>query len=116
MIKKDIEITTKIQGQKTFEKPDEPYQYILAFLETDGIWIFDSKNYKVFVSIGILPLRMRPIVSTFDTDAGLDVTRADVLDRSSLAKIRQRNMPEIQSASDTKLVVTGIITLHRLMG
>lgn len=58
---------------------------------------------------------MHRIVSIFDTGAGENLMRANVLERSLLSEFRQTEMPEIGSACDTKLVMFGIITLYFCM-
>lgn len=59
---------------------------------------------------------MRPIVCIFDTGAGPNLIRADVLDTSGQGSIGQRDMLDIRNAFDTRLKVSGTITLHLGMG
>lgn len=59
---------------------------------------------------------MRQILCVFDTRAGPNLIQADVLDRSWLDSIRQRNMPDICSVSDIQLEVSGTIAFHLRMG
>lgn len=59
---------------------------------------------------------MGPIACLFDTDARSNLVRADVLYQDGLNIIRKSNMLEIQSVSDTILVVYRSIYLHLCMG
>lgn len=60
-------------------------------------------------------LRLCPNVIVFDTSTGPNLIRSDVFDASWLRSICQRDISNISSASDAKLRVSGIITLHRQM-
>lgn len=55
---------------------------------------------------------MRKIAFVFDTGESPNITRGHVLDTTLLDDIRQRAIPEIQSASNSKLTVSGSIVLH----
>lgn len=59
---------------------------------------------------------MRSFACLFDDAAVLNLIRADVLVPIWLDSISKRNMPDIRSASDTELGVSGTITLHLCMG
>lgn len=59
---------------------------------------------------------MRPIGCIFDIGVGSSLMTADLWDQIWLVNIRQRDLPEIRSAPDTKLVVSGIITIKLRMG
>lgn len=59
---------------------------------------------------------MYPIVSLFDTCADPDITTADALGQDWLDNILQRDTPEIQGASDAKIVGSGTLILHIRMG
>lgn len=87
------------------------YKNGLAFPEIDEVSLFKNKNYQVSVPIGLRSSRMSPIQCVFDTGTGTNLIRADVLDPIWLNSIRQRDMPDIRSASDTKFKVSGTITL-----
>lgn len=58
---------------------------------------------------------MGPVVSVFDTGAGPNPIRTDVTDTSWQEIIRQRDMPEIRSASDTRLSASETVTFHLWM-
>lgn len=58
---------------------------------------------------------MCPIVCAFYTGAGLNLIRAYVLGQGWFYNIRQRDVLEIRSATDTKLAVSVISTLHLRM-
>lgn len=98
------------------KKPDEPYQDTLPISEPGDVSLSKIRNYKGSFSIGFKLPPMHSILCVFDTGAGLNLTSADVLDHRWLDIIRQSGMPESRSASDTRLVVSGILTLHLLAG
>lgn len=75
-----------------------------------------SNKYKVPVTIGIDSSHICPVVCVLDTGTGPNLTRTDVLDPGWVQNIHQRDVPEIRSASDTRLSVLGTITLHLRMG
>lgn len=62
------------------KKPDKVYQDILAFPETDEILLFKSKSSRIFASTGLNSSRMRTIFCVFETGAGPNFIRSDVLD------------------------------------
>lgn len=105
VIKKETQVTAGNRNQNNPRKPDEPYQYIFALQETDESLLFKMKNYKVSVSIGLLLLHMRRFVCVFDTNRGPTFKRADVLDPTWLDRVFHGDMPEIRSASGTRLIV-----------
>lgn len=51
-------------------------------MEAVEVLLFDNNNYKVSDSMGLNDSHMRRIAFIFDTGAGTDLVRADVLDRS----------------------------------
>lgn len=59
---------------------------------------------------------MRPIICVFDTGAGPKLIRDDVVNLSRLDCVRHGDMPEIRRAWDTRLNVSGTITLYLRMG
>lgn len=59
---------------------------------------------------------MHATVCVLDTGAGANNIRAHALDPNWLDTIYQRDMPETQCASDTKLDVFSSIILHAGMG
>lgn len=59
---------------------------------------------------------MRPVVYTFDSGAGPTLIVAEILNRSGLDNTQHHEMPEIQSASDKKLVMSETITLYLRIG
>lgn len=98
------------------KEPDDPCQGILAFSETENVLIFNSKNNKVFVSIGFSSSGMPPIGFVFDSVTGPNLIKAIVLDQSLLDNIRRDDITDIRSASDMELVEAGTIALHLCMG
>lgn len=97
-------------------QPNEPCQEMLTFPETNEISLFKSKKHKFSVSIGIYLRRMRPIFCALDTGGGLNLIRANVSYASWQDLIHQHDIREIQSAFDTKLVLSATITLHLWIG
>lgn len=59
---------------------------------------------------------MRPVVLFFDAGTGLNLIGADAMHKSELDNIRQRDVPDIRSASHRKLIASGTITLPLRMG
>lgn len=59
---------------------------------------------------------MHPIVCVFDPGGDRNLIRANILDSGWPESIRQRYLPKIQSASNTRLVVSGTFTLRFRMG
>lgn len=59
---------------------------------------------------------MRPILFVLETGAGPSPIRANVLDQTWLNNIRHCLIPEARCASETKLIVSGTISLHLCMG
>lgn len=56
------------------------------------------------------------IVCVFDTDTGENIIRDDIMDQRLLENICKRDMPEIRCASDTKLEMSGTITVQLCTG
>lgn len=113
--------TTKTQVKAPAKKidkkiPDKPYNDVLEFLKTGDVSLFKNKKYQVSVSLSKNLLQMSPIICVCDTEARPNLIRAHVLHPSWRDSICQCDMPDICSASDTKLKVSGTITLHRRMG
>lgn len=81
IIEEDIQTTARNQKQKTSKKLEEPYQYMLSFPETGEPSLFESKNYKVSVSIEIIPLHMRQVIFIFDAGTDPSLIKADALDK-----------------------------------
>lgn len=98
------------------KKPsNEPYQEVLSFPETGEISLFKSKNYLVSVPVGLKSLPVSPVICVIDTGAGPILIQVDFLEPTWLDSVRQHDMPEIQSASNTKLTVSVTITVHLRM-
>lgn len=55
---------------------------------------------------------MRPVICVLDMSPGPNRIRAYVSDRSWLDSNRQRHLLDIHGASETKLLVSGTITVH----
>lgn len=70
---------------------------------TGKVLLSNNKTYDISVSICIRSLRISPTVFVFDSGPGADIVKTDVLDTSSLDRIRHCYMPYIFSASNTKL-------------
>lgn len=76
-------------AKKTEKKnQDEPYRDIFEFSKIVKILHFMSKDYKLSDSIGFSSSSMYRIVCVFDTVAGSNFIRADVLDQGLLDNIR----------------------------
>lgn len=58
---------------------------------------------------------MPPIVRDFDTGAGRNFKRVDMLEQSYVDNTRHSDVAEVRSASDTKLIVSGTIILYLRM-
>lgn len=94
VIKELAQISVEKQNQTTLKKPDEPYQDILTFPETDKVSFFKNKNYNTTVSIGLNTSYTRSIVRVQGTGASLRIIRANFLDQRWLDIIRPRDMPK----------------------
>lgn len=116
VIKEDVQVTAENQNQKSSENLDESYQDIPSFLQTGEISLFNINHYKVSVLIGLIWSRIRPVVCIVDSGAGPNPVIANFLDQSLLKNIQLCDMPEIQSVSDTKLVVSRANTFHLRIG
>lgn len=115
-IKEKAQITVYEKDQETLKKTDELYQDNLAFLEAGENSYIKTKMYKTFVPSEIHSFRTRPVICIIDNGAGPRLIGMDFLDEGWLDNICQRDMPQIHSASDMKLVVPGTITFHLSMG
>lgn len=89
---------------------------MLVLPETLNISLLKSKYYNIFVSVGFHSLHIRPVVCAFDTGTGPHFIRTSVLDQSWLDNISQSNKPEIRGASDTRLILSGTLTIYRRSG
>lgn len=98
------------------KKPDEAYKNILALPETGETSLSKNKNYKASVSIGMSLSCMHPVMRVCDNGAAPNLITADVMDKSWLHNVRQHDMPEIESDSNTNQVVSGTINLHPRIG
>lgn len=94
------------------KKPDETYQDILAYAKTGKVSRFKRKFYKISVAIGLESFNMRPVILFYATNAGLNLTGANGLDRRWLNNIRQLDIQEIRNAFNTKVNVSVTIALH----
>lgn len=108
-----VETPAKKTDKKT---PEKPYKCILPFLETGLELLFKEKIYQVSVSIGLNSWKMRPIKFVFDSGAGPDLIRADILGPSWLDSVCKREMLDIRSTSDMKLKMSGTKTPFLCMG
>lgn len=98
------------------KEPHEPYKDILAIPEIVEVSLFKNKNYKVAWSTGLNMSRLRPIVCVLDNKVGPNPITAGVTDTSRQDSFRKRDMPDIRSASDTSVRMSGTKTLHLCIG
>lgn len=59
--------------------PNSVYAEVIAFAETDEAMFFKKKNCKILVSIGLKSSHMRPLARVFDTGAGQNFIRSDII-------------------------------------
>lgn len=79
-IKKEHSIPRRKQDQKTFRNLGEPSKDILVFPKKGKVSIFRNKNYKVSVSIVVIPSLMRQIDCVFGNGARLKFIKDNVLE------------------------------------
>lgn len=71
--------------------------------------LFENEHYQVSVSIGLNSFQFRSDVCVCNPGPGPSIVSADVLDPTWLDSIRQRDLLDIRSSSDTKLKMSGSI-------
>lgn len=114
-IEQQIHINDVITRQETLKRPVvESYEESFTFSVTcETFLFFKVKNEKVSISIRINLSCMRTFICVFDTTGtGSNLNWANISDRCLLESICQCGMPDIQSNSDTKLIVSETITVY----
>lgn len=104
------------KNKRVVKKPHKPYHDTMDFTETREVLLFNNQTYRFSVYITLNASRMRSMIGVFETHRGRNLITADVLDPARQESNRQRYMPEFQSASETKLKLSGTITTHLPMG
>lgn len=112
VIEEETHVSFENLHLKTPKRLGEPYQNTLKFLETGQLLLFKGRNYKIFVSIWLEFSRTHPVSCVFDIGAGPDLINAVVLGQRWLKNLHQCDTLEIRGALNTRLAVTGTITLH----
>lgn len=107
---KNIEVSTQDSKKNDEKRLDEPCKVVLTFPETGEVSLFKKWNYKISVSIELVTLPLLLIVGMFDIGTSSNIIAADVQNTTWLDSIPQRDMPEIWSTPDTKLIDPKMIT------
>jgi hypothetical protein len=82
-----------------------------------SVTLFQSRNYKLCVSLGVSRAVLAPVKAVFDTGAGPNLVREAILPEgweSSLVPNQQ--LPRIHNASGKRMPVRGVIVLYVQVG
>jgi Aspartyl protease len=83
----------------------------------ESVTLFQSRNYKVCVSLGVRSSVLAPVRAVFDTGAGPNLVRDDLLPRGwESLLVPNQPLPRITNASGKRMPVRGVIVLHTQVG
>ena len=79
--------------------------------------LFQSRNYKLCVSLGVRSAVLAPVRAVFDTGAGPNLVRDDLLPRGwESLLVPDQPLPRITNASGKRMPVKGVIVLYIQVG
>jgi hypothetical protein len=82
-----------------------------------SVTLFQSRNYKLCVSLGVSSAILFPVRAVFDTGAGPNIVRADLLPPGwETLLVQNQPLPRITDASGKKMPVKGVIILYIQVG
>jgi hypothetical protein len=82
-----------------------------------SVTLFQSRNYKLCVSLGVSSAILSPVRAIFDTGAGPNIVRADLLPAGwEKLLVQNQPLPRITNASGKKMPVRGVIILYVQVG
>jgi hypothetical protein len=83
----------------------------------DAVTLFQSRNYKLCVSLGVISTILAPVRAVFDTGAGPNLFRDDLLPLGwEIILVPDPPFPRITNASGKRMPVKGIIVLYLQVG
>jgi hypothetical protein len=81
------------------------------------VTLFQSRNYKLCVSVGVSRAVLAPVKAVFDTGAGHNLVREGILPKGwEIFLIPNQPLPRINNASGKRMPVRGVITLYVQVG
>lgn len=94
-----------------------PRYVTVAEYLADPVCYLSTVNYKVEAELGPTVSTCRPVLTVFDTGAGPNLIRADLLPPELLERAdRRRDVVNLASASNHRLKTKGIVTLTVRLG
>ena len=82
-----------------------------------SVTLFKSRNYKLCVSLGVSSTILSPVRAVFDTGAGPNIVRDDILPKGwERILIPSQPLPRITNASGKRMPVRGVVLLHLQVG
>jgi hypothetical protein len=82
-----------------------------------SVTLFKSRNYKLCVSLGVSTTVLSPVRAVFDTGAGPNIVRDDILPKGwERILIPSQPLPRIINASGKRIPVRGVVLLHLQVG
>jgi hypothetical protein len=84
---------------------------------TESVHLFQSRNYKIYCSVGVSKAVLFPVRAVLDTGAGPKLVREDILPKY-LERWRVPNvpLPRITNASGQQIIAKGVIVLYVQLG
>jgi hypothetical protein len=83
----------------------------------DTVTLFQSRNYKLCVSVGVSRAVLAPVQAVFDTGAGPNLVREGILPKGwKRFLIPNQPLPRINNSSGKRMPVRGVITLYVQVG
>jgi hypothetical protein len=83
----------------------------------DAVTLFQSRNYKLCVSLGVISAVLAPVRAVFDTSAGPNLVRDDLLPSGwESLLVSDQPLPRITNASGKRMPVKGVIVLYLQVG
>jgi hypothetical protein len=81
------------------------------------VTLFQSRNYKLRVSVGVSRAVVAPVKAVFDTGAGPNLVREGILPKGwERFLIWNQPLPSINNASGKRMPIRGVITLYVQVG
>jgi hypothetical protein len=81
------------------------------------VTLFNSRNYKLCLSVGVSRAVIAPVKAVFDTGAGPNLVREGILPTGwERFIIPNQPLPRINNASGRRMSLRGVITLYVQVG
>lgn len=89
---------------------------ICLFEESEEILLFNKRNNKVSISVGLVGNQILPVNCVFNTDSGPNLVREDFRKAEWLKHIQSSSRPALKITTNQKVIMVGTATLHVTKG